>query len=293
VKIVGVHGIAQQYRSGPERTQEWLLGVRGGLEAAGFRSIADGLTTSDLRVAFFGDLFRPDGTMAADFPPYTASSLGPGEIELMSALYNAAIEIEPDLGPPVGAMVGRRRPSVQVMLDRLLRSKTFSGVAKRMLIGNLKQVTEYLQDETVRQAVLERLAREMSEDVQVVVGHSLGSVVAYEYCCSPGAPNVALLITLGSPLGIPNLIFERLKPPPSRGMGAWPEHVGRWVNVAAMNDIVALRKELAPQFTPGPGGARLVDRIVDNGDEPHEASRYRNSRQTGEAVGTALSDAQS
>ena len=30
-------------------------------------------------------------------------------------------------------------------------------------------------------------------------------------------------------------------------------------------------------------------RLADNGDQPHEASRYLNSRQTGEAVGASLS----
>jgi hypothetical protein len=69
VRIVGIHGIAQQYQSGPQRADEWLLALRGGLEAAGYRPVADQLTEIDLRVAFFGDLFRLPGSMAGDVPP--------------------------------------------------------------------------------------------------------------------------------------------------------------------------------------------------------------------------------
>lgn len=287
-RIVGVHGIAQQYRGGPERSAQWLLDVRGGLEAAGFRSVADGLTASDLRVAFYGDLFRPEGTMSRDAPPYMISDLDSEELELLAIFYDEALVQEPGLKPPPGAMAGERPPS-QVMLDVLLRSRTFSGIAQHLLIGDLKQVTEYLEDDALRQEVLSRLEREMTDEVQVVIGHSLGSVVAYEFCCQPTAPRTKLLITLGSPLGIPRLIFDRLRPTPNAGTGVWPQTVQSWVNVADRKDVVALRKKLAPNFGPGPGGVRIADRRVRNGDSPHEASRYLNSSQTGEALGAVLS----
>jgi hypothetical protein len=112
--------------------------------------------------------------------------------------------------------------------------------------------------------------------------------VAYEYCCRSEPEGVELLVTLGCPLGIPRLIFDRLDPPPVHGRGAWPGPALRWVNVADANDVVALRKHLAPQFGPSPAGVPVTDRLVDNGGHPHDASRYLNSRQTGEAVGASL-----
>ena len=48
----------------------------------------------------------------------------------------------------------------------------------------------------------------------MLVGHSLGSVVAYEALCANPEWPVRMLVTLGSPLGIPNLIFDRLEPAP-------------------------------------------------------------------------------
>jgi Alpha/beta hydrolase family len=287
-RIVGIHGIAQQYQSGPQRTDEWLLALRGGLEAAGFRPVADQLTAADLRVAFFGDLFRPPGSMAGEAAHYEEKDLGPAGEELLTVFYREAVAQNPAIGPPAGAMVGRVPVPVQVMLAGLLRWLAFAGVAKHLLIGNLKQVSDYLGDRGVREHVLDRVAAEVTGGTRVVIGHSLGSVVAYEYCCQRRPHGVKLLVTLGCPLGIPRLIFDRLDPAPVDGRGAWPVPALRWVNVADAKDVVALHKQLEPLFGPSPAGAAVVDRLANNGNQPHEASRYLNSRQTGEAVGASL-----
>jgi pimeloyl-ACP methyl ester carboxylesterase len=287
-RVLGVHGIAQQYRSGPELTRGWFDALRGGLEVAGFRATADGLAEADVRVAFFGDLFRPKGAMAAGEPPYTAADVEPGpERDLLTELYRAATAQDPSLGPPPGAM-GSGRVAAQMMLERLLRSRTFARVAQRGFIGNLKQVTAFLARPDVKERALQRVADEVTPDTRVIVGHSLGSIVVYEYLARYRPSQVELVVTLGSPLGIPNLVFERLTPPPASGVGAWPGRVPRWVNVADADDVVALRKQLAPLF-PSPGkGARVEDHLVDNGDEPHAISRYLNAESTGAAFGRVL-----
>ena len=49
------------------------------------------------------------------------------------------------------------------------------------------------------------------------------------------------MVTLGSPLGIPNLAFDRLDPAPTAGVGVWPCPEGAaWTNVADSADVVAL-----------------------------------------------------
>jgi hypothetical protein len=99
---------------------------------------------------------------------------------------------------------------------------------------------------------------------------------------------VELLVTLGSPLGIPNLVFERLTPAPVGGVGAWRGRVAGWVNVADADDGVALCKRLAPLFPAPAGGTEVEDHLVDNGDEPHAISRYLNAESTGAALGRVL-----
>jgi hypothetical protein len=286
--VLGIHGIAQQYRGGPELTRVWSDALRGGLEVAGFRATADRLAETDVRVAFFGDLFRPPGAMAGGEPPYTAADvkLGP-ERELLESWFYAAVEQDPSLGPPPGAM-GAGRVAAQAMLDRLLRSRTFARVAQRGFIGNLKQVTAFLARPDVKERALQRVADEVTADTRVLIGHSLGSVVVYEYIARYSLPQVELLVTLGSPLGIPNLIFERLTPAPTAGVGIWPGRVSTWVNIADADDVVALRKQLAPLFPAPNSGATIEDHLVDNGDEPHAISRYLNAAPTGAALGKVL-----
>lgn len=287
-EIVGIHGIAQQYRGPYQLADVWLAGIRDGLFAAGHDDTARALSPKDVGVAFFGDLFRPPGTMAATDPPYTALDIRPGlEQDLLTALYAAAVAGDPALAEPPGAM-SASAVSVQFMLSRLARSKTFARVAQRAFIKDLKQVTAFLADPSVKQAVLGRVRKQIGPDTRAVIGHSLGSVVAYEYLCQDQLGPVELLITVGSPLGIPNVVFDRLTPAPVAGAGAWPRRVAGWVNVADRDDIVALRKDLAPLFPSTLPGMQVIDRLVDNGDEPHAIDRYLSAAQTGGALGDVL-----
>jgi hypothetical protein len=78
----------------------------------GFRATADGLAKADVRVAFFGDLFRPRGALAGDEPPYTPADVEHGpEPDLLEAWYEAAVEQDASLGPlrGVGAEQGGGR----------------------------------------------------------------------------------------------------------------------------------------------------------------------------------------
>jgi hypothetical protein len=287
-RVLGVHGIGQQYRSGPELTRGWWDALRGGLEVAGFRPAADTLAEADVRVAFFGDLFRLQGALAGGAPPYAPADLQPGpERDLLQAWYDAAVDQDPSLGPPEGAL-GPGRVAAQVMVERLLRCRAFARVAQRAFVGNLKQVTAFLTQPEVKERVLGRVAEEVTPDTRVLIGHSLGSIVLYEYLARDRPPQVELLVTLGSPLGIPNLVFERLTPAPAGGAGAWPGGVAGWVNLADADDVVALRKRLAPLFPAPSAGAGVEDRLVDNGEEPHASSRYLNAEPTGAALGRVL-----
>jgi hypothetical protein len=287
-RVLGVHGIAQQFKGGYQLGTVWFDSLRDGLVAADYQALADSLTSADVRVAFFGDLFRPKGAMAGGEPPYTAADVKPGpEQDLLAKFYQTAVEQDPSLGPPPGAL-GAGKLAAQAMLERLLRSETFARVAQRGFIGNLKQVTAFLTKSDVKERVLQRVHEEITQDTQVVIGHSLGSVVVYEYLARYSPPQVELMVTLGSPLGIPNLVFDKLTPRPANGVGAWPGTVAGWANVADPNDVVALRKQLASLFPDQGGAVGVEDHLVDNGEEPHAISRYLNAEPTGAAMGRVL-----
>lgn len=296
VLIVGVHGIAQQYRGGAQLEQVWFPALRDGLALAGYTSSADKLSLTDLKVGFFGDLFRPRGALGGEMPPFSAKDLtSADEIELLTDLYDTTVALEPTLGPPHGGL-GPARIVVQIMVERLLRSRVFANsVTERVLVGNLKQVTAFLKDDNVRAEVLTRIDQQVTTNTRVLIGHSLGSIVAYEYVCEFRPQGLQVLITLGSPLGIRNVVFDRLRPKPIEGAGVWPgsgdvESMGvpAWVNVADPNDTVALRKDLAPLFPVGGSGPGVIDVLVDNGKDPHGISPYLSAEETGLAIGQAL-----
>ena len=93
------------------------------------------------------------------------------------------------------------------------------------------------------------------------------------------------LITLGSPLGLQNVVYQRLRPQPPHV----PVVVTRWENFAAEDDLVAARLDLAPYFPPAPG--RTVaphTHIVDTGSKPHEIVHYLTKPSMGRVVAEAL-----
>jgi hypothetical protein len=124
----------------------------------------------------------------------------------------------------------------------------------------------------------------LTPDTRVVIAHSLGTVVAYETLCATGDHEVRALVTLGSPLGIPNLIFDRLDPGPVGGIGRWPgPHQLVWTNIADRGDIVALVKDLRDRFGP-----RVQNALVHNGSQAHNAIPYLTAELTGQVVAQGL-----
>jgi hypothetical protein len=97
------------------------------------------------------------------------------------------------------------------------------------------------------------------------------------------------LITLGSPLGIRNVIFDRLRPPPEptgaqgHRMGVWPGAVKHWTNIADVRDVVALVKDLRPRF-----GEQIINILVDNGAQAHDVRPYLTAKETGRAIAAGL-----
>lgn len=276
-RIVGIHGIAQEVR-GPEvlRTK-WAPALRDGVTLSGAEPPDD----TDLDIVFYGDLFR--GGKASGSPLYTAVDVEEGfERELLEAWWvQAAASDEAVPGPDAKTKVRAAR-TVQRALNALSQSRFFAGLTERLIISFIKQVHSYLIDDSVRARIQELVASKVSGDTAVLVGHSLGSVVAYEAACAHPDWDLTL-ITLGSPLGIRNLVFDRLRPAPENGHAHFPACAAAWANVADTGDAVALVKQLDPLFGP-----RVEDLIVHNGSKAHDASPYLTAPQTGRAVAEGL-----
>ena len=276
--IVGVHGIGHQFNGANVLAREWVPALRDGVTLSG----AAAPPVDAIAMAFYGDLFRPAGKKALSEPRYGAADVNDElERELLLAWAEEAQRRGADSDAPATKAAMPR--SVQAALRILSRSKFFTGIAERLLIADLKQVRTYFGDDTIRGAIRKRLEAEVGDETRVIVAHSLGSVVAYEALCAHPEWKVTTLVTLGSPLGIRNLVFDHLRPAPAGGRGQWPAGVTSWVNVADAGDVVALVKQLSTGF-----GTAVQDEMVSNGATAHDASPYLTAAETGRAIARGL-----
>ncbi|MGH3896889.1 MAG: hypothetical protein ACRDTA_01295 [Pseudonocardiaceae bacterium] len=280
-RVVVVHGINSTYGGPGSMAQVWVPGLLDGVGLAGY---GGRLAVGDIGCVFYGDVFRRSGRLLGEDEAsvLSAEDVDGDEAAWLAAWWQHASEVDPTVIPP-----GRRTlggvGGVQAALAALAGSKFLAGVGEGLLILWLKQVKAYFTRPEVREKIQHRFAEAIGCDTEVVVAHSLGSVVAYEALCAHPDWPVARLVTLGSPLAIRNMILDRLTPKPSRcegrWRGMWPGGVGAWVNIADRIDFVALVKTLAPTF-----GASVVDVEINNGVRLHDVRRYLSAAETGKAV---------
>lgn len=282
-QVVAFHGIGQQFKGDAVIHREWWPAFQSGLHLAG----------SDLRgeiqfsCPYYGHFFRIPGTLGRE-GDVDLAGLNAEESKMLIRFWDAAAIEEPEVLPSrkdyENAEYLTRTPALlQIALMALSRSRFWAGLSEEMIIGDVRQVVRFFEDQTLRKSILEVAHSAISPETRVVIGHSLGSVVAYEALCRDSR-NVVSFVTLGSPLGIRNLIFDKLSSHPRSGKhGLWPGQIKYWTNIADKGDVVALEKKLAPLFS-----TRINDVLVYNGAKAHSAERYLTTREAGLASALGL-----
>lgn len=286
MQIVAVHGIGQQFKADEVIHREWWAPLLGGLHGAG-GELED---SKQLACAFYGNLFRDRRALSATEPTRPSDLQHPDELALLKLLWTSAAATEKDKVPSpeyyesAKTMVAFPQ-FIQRGIHALARSTFWEGIGENMMAGDLKQVVLYINDPDIREKAIASVTRLITPETRIVIGHSLGSVVAYE-ALHRKPESVHTFITCGSPLGIPNLIFDRLRPSPSAlGLGRWPGNVRRWTNISDKGDIVAYPKQLHPLF-----GNDVRDLLVHNGSDAHHGERYLTSVEMGQAIREGLEE---
>jgi hypothetical protein len=303
-KIVLIHGIGQQDSTVEEQEAAWLPSLVKGVLASGHPNAATvaarvaastGQNCPSLaRMAFYGDLYLPTDTQGDEISASPAAE-ALAEVLAASLLAHAAASDDPRLAAEAANVLRQADP------DRIgvqgLSTRARGAVA--MLDGNgwltarifgvlqsakkdLLQVTRYLTENDLRAAVQARVAALLDNDTQLVIGHSLGSAVAWEACQALGRP-LPMLVTLGSPLGLDSVVYPRLLPQPP----TWPRLVHRWVNVAHPDDVVAVDPDLGRLF-PAPKGLTIESHTPRSKHEHHAVAGYLGEQATGRAVADGL-----
>ncbi|MCP9835263.1 MULTISPECIES: S8 family peptidase [unclassified Cyanobium] len=156
----------------------------------------------------------------------------------------------------------------------------------------MADVNDFLFNKTKRERMVKTVKDRISTGGGpfVVIGHSQGSMVTYQALVELGAAlEVDLYVTIGSPLGLPQVTDvlhkwhgKKLPIPPG---------VKRWVNIAQDGDIVCLDQTLADEYS-AVGKPAIIDERVEGVVWPpskaHSASRYLSRHATQETVMAAV-----
>ena len=234
-------------------------------------------------LAFYGNLFlseADEGQRAMDGPVTSlddiAVDLTDDDAEFLFEAAQEATADLPDLGTPLAfnAVPKILQPAVEFLARRI-----DAGLILPFL-SELKQVKRYLKDDELASKIQDKVLNAITEETKVVVGHSLGSVVAYETIAVHGL-RIPTLVTVGSPLGMATVATRLRAELKINTADTASPGVRAWTNIFDKADPVASAGVLS-RLWPG-----VEDWTVGNGDEPHSIERYLNKKITGKTIGLA------
>ncbi|MFD5537972.1 hypothetical protein ACFWIJ_09015 [Streptomyces sp. NPDC127079] len=271
-RIVGVHGIRQSMTSKAQLTDDWSGAINGGLGELDLPNLpGDALELPH----WTGLLARGANHLGPEEDRFDAAvPLSEGEADFVAAALEEVVRQEdleriqqlelqtlglPQLWPP--------------RLTRLVMAYDlrFPRGGGRLLVSAMREVRFYLYQPDLAARVRALVAEAFDASTSVVIGHSLGSVIAYDLLRRGEiAPDrtaaVRTLVTCGSPLTIPSVRrgLNMADGEPLKLPGAIA-----WVNVFDPGDFI----------TGGTGLSTLspevTDAEVNNGiGDPHSALRY-------------------
>ncbi|WP_051814412.1 hypothetical protein RFN58_32950 [Streptomyces iakyrus] len=264
-RLLGIHGV-RNYKAAD--TTPGLGAKR--LRADWLEALGDRVPGLDIETAYYADLLRSERQ---------SDELDDADVVLIEQ-WALAWGVDPS------GVQGRATGWVRWVCGQVARrSGQRPAVVERTVRMFFPEVGRYFAGRraAVRERVRDALLRHRPD---IVVAHSLGSVVAYEALHGLADElDVRLLLTLGSPLALPHAVFHRLDPGPRDGKGTRPAVVRRWVNVADAGDFVAIPKgELARVFT----GVEELPEISIAPAWPHGVRDYLRHRTVAETITAGL-----
>lgn len=236
VRILGVHGIGNYQATLSQAEAADVISRRW---SAALRPRLDAELHFDLQIAYYADYLTRDIAQGVDDPEHL-------DLDEKILLLDWARQ----LGAPTDESQGRITVPVRYAIDWIARQYDLDNKMVRILMSKFcQEVSTYFNSCDRRSAARAHVVDCLAEFApHVVIAHSLGSVVAYEALWQNPQHSPNMLITLGSPLGMPNVVFERLIPGPDNGYGCRPPRVRSWINISDPGDFIAIPRQLTGRF---------------------------------------------
>ena len=235
-----MHGRGQAGLQVANLQAEWLSALAEGAQALG-RRLPQGL---DVAFPFYGDALE-DFVKRSNLP-LTSDVIARGgqpdddflafQAEVAQSMRAGAGVTDEQILTEYGDNPKQRGPLNWEWVHAIFRAidKHGGGLSGDAIEQFLRDVYLYATVETVRETIDRIVRAKLDERKTVIVGHSLGTVVAYNVLRNDDRKlSVPLFATVGSPLGI-RAIRDQLLPL------SFPPHVRAWYNAFDPRDVVAL-----------------------------------------------------
>lgn len=187
--------------------------------------------------------------------------------------YHAHKDISRDL-PWIDALLNQHGPTEQdikdanswhIKLDRLLYNIVdhlpfLLQLMPEQLRSKAIETNRYFQNQDniaydIRELLKQKLRPMLANNDKVMlIGHSLGSVIAYDTLWELShlehlLSRIDLFLTIGSPLGM-NYVQRRLMGQDKTGINKYPTNIRRWINISSTGDVTALDRVFSDDFSP-------------------------------------------
>jgi pimeloyl-ACP methyl ester carboxylesterase len=265
MKMVFIHGRAQEGRDREELRQEWISALNAGL---GKYNLTLPIDASEIVLPYFGDtlfdltknLGKIDATAIARGNPASDPVIAFQAEALEEIRRGAKIsdsDVQAELAGEAIAQGPENWPWVHAVVHAI--DKWRPGTSAEAISLILRDVYVYCTRRGVADAIDEIVRDAIVPEPTVIVAHSLGTVVAYNVLRNdPRTLHVRKLVTVGSPLAI-RAVRRNLVPLKSPKTKAW-------FNAFDPRDIVALNPRDATNFpvVPEIENTGDVDNFTDN-----------------------------
>ncbi len=240
MNLLLIHGIAQGGRNPKDLQRDWLEALNKGLRKSSLTMPAN----VNVLFPYYADVL--DRFVAQfDMPTGASVTAKGGAMDNDYAQFRAAMaedmrkqagipveQVKQEAGDDVAAEKGPQNWKWVLATLRVL-DKHLPGAGSWTIETFLRDVFLYTRRPVVQAAIDKIVTDTMNDSPTVIVGHSLGSVVAYNVAVNRKPSLTTLLLTVGSPLGLP-AVRSNLVPlkNPSGDKG--------WTNAYDPQDVVAL-----------------------------------------------------
>jgi hypothetical protein len=294
-QLVLLHGRGQHGADPAQMKAEWLAALTRGLRKNGLSPPAD----DGVRLAYYGDALQQltAGMSTSAAPVISRGQAGDdGLREFLGDVAREAqqrFEITDSQVAADSETTATERgmgswPWTLAVLRAVDRRVPAAGAVG--IFAVFSDVWAYLSNPGVRAHINDGVSRSLSPDAEsVVVGHSLGSVVAYSLLRTEGEARgwrVPLLVTVGSPLAV-SAVKDRVRALASLRC---PPCAARWVNARCERDAVALHPLTPAHFPLSPAEPAIDNHETarDPAQPPHSVLAYLSDATVAREIHDAL-----